>query len=189
MLTHTDLKKGTQFIFEEQPWEVLEYAHMKMAQRRPVVQTKIKNLINGSVQEKTFQQGDMFEEANLEKKEIKFLYSNRGEYWFSEANDPSKRFSFTEAFLGAGAKFFKPNSLVTGMIFNDEIITVKSPIKVTLRVKETPPGVKGDRAQGGTKEAILETGASIQVPLFIENDDVIEINTELEEYVKRASEE
>ena len=188
MLTHTDLKKGTQFIYENQPWEVLDSLHVKMAQRRPVVQTKIKNLINGSVQEKTFQQGDMFDEAELVKKNIKFLYSNRGEYWFCEENDPSKRFSFTESQMGPQAKFFKPNSLVQGVIFNENIINVVTPIKVTLKVKEAAPGVKGDRAQGGTKEAILETGAVIQVPLFIEEGDVIEINTELGEYVKRASE-
>ncbi len=198
MLTHTDLKKGTQFIFEGQPWQVLDSLHVKMAQRRPVVQTKIKNLINGSVQEKTFQQGDVFKEAELIKKNIKFLYSNpiRGnssngasrEYWFCEENDPKNRFSFTEEKLGEQAKFFKPNSLVEGILFNDEIITVVSPIKVALKVKETPPGIKGDRAQGGTKEATLESGAKIQVPLFIEEGDMIEINTELGEYVKRTSE-
>ncbi len=186
MLTHTDLKKGTQFIYEGQPWEVLDSLHVKMAQRRPVVQTKIKNLLNGSVQEKTFQQGDMFEEAELVKKNIKFLYSNKGQYFFCEENDPSKRFSFKEDQLGPQAKFFKPNSLVEGIIFNENIITVKAPIKVTLKIKESPPGIKGDRAQGGTKEAILESGAVIQVPLFIEEGDVIEINTETGEYVKRV---
>ena len=188
MLTHTDLKKGTQFIYENQPFEVLDSLHVKMAQRRPVVQTKIKNLVNGSVQEKTFQQGDMFNEAELIKKDIKFLYSTKGQYFFCEENDPSKRFSFTEAMLGSGAKFFKPNSMVQGILFDDKIITVKSPIKVQLKIKESPPGIKGDRAQGGTKEAILETGAAIQVPLFIEEGDSIEVNTELGEYVKRASE-
>ena len=188
MLTHMDLKKGTQFIYEKQPWQVLESLHVKMAQRRPVVQTKIRNLINGSVQEKTFQQGDVFEEAGLIKKHIKFLYSNRGEYWFCEENDPSKRFSFTEEQLGKQAKFFKPNSLVEGIIFDEKIITVVPPIKVQLKVKEAPPGIKGDRAQGGTKEAVLESGATIQVPLFVEEGDIIEINTELGEYVKRASE-
>ncbi len=188
MLTHTDLKKGTQFIYEGEPFEVQDSLHVKMAQRRPVVQTKIKNLINGSVQEKTFQQGDMFNEADLVKKDIKFLYSTKGQYFFSEANDPSKRFSFGEDMLGVGAKYFKPNSLVQGILFDDKIITVKSPIKVALKVKEAAPGVKGDRAQGGTKEAVLETGAVIQVPLFIEEGDVIEVNTELGEYVKRASE-
>jgi elongation factor P len=189
MLTHTDLKKGTQFIYENQPWEVVDSLLVKMAQRRPVVQTKIKNLINGSVQEKNFQQGDVFQEAELIKKNIKFLYSTKGQYFFCEENDPSKRFSFDESMLGAAAKFFKPNSLVEGIIFNEKIINVKAPIKVQLKVKEAAPGIKGDRAQGGTKEAILESGASIQVPLFIEEGDVIEINTELGEYVKRASEE
>ena len=195
MLTHTDLKKGIQFIYENQPWEVLDSLHVKMAQRRPVVQTKIKNLINGSVQEKTFQQGDVFEEAELIKKNIKFLYSNPvrsgasngvgREYWFCEENDPSKRFSFTEGQIGRQAKFFKPNSLVEGLIFNDKIINVSAPIKVQLKVKEAPPGIKGDRAQGGTKEAVLESGAKIQVPLFVEEGDVIEVNTESGEYVKR----
>lgn len=188
MLTHTDLKKGTQFIYERQPWQVLESLHVKMAQRRPVMQTKIRNLINGSVQEKTFQQGDVFSEAELVKKNIKFLYSNRGDYWFCEENDPSKRFSFIEDQLGAQAKFFKPNSLVEGILFNDKIINVVAPIKVTLKVRETPPGIKGDRAQGGTKEATLESGAVIQVPLFIEEGDIIEVNTDLGTYVKRANE-
>ena len=186
MLTHTDLKRGTQFIYESQPWQVLEYHHLKMAQRRPVVQTKIRNLVNGSVQEKTFQQGDIFEEANLIKKEIKFLYSNRGQYFFCEIADPSKRFSFTEEKIGRQAKFLKPNSLIEGIIFNDKIINVSAPIKVQLRVKEAPPGIKGDRAQGGTKEVVLESGVKIQAPLFIEEGDMIEVNTESEEYVKRV---
>lgn len=188
MLSHTDLKKGTQFIYEGQPWQVLDSLHVKMAQRRPVVQTKIKNLINGSVQEKTFQQGDVFVEAELVKKNIKFLYSNKGEYWFCEENDPSKRFYFEEKKLGPQAKFFKPNSFVEGVVFNDEIINVLSPIKVTLKVKEAPPGIKGDRVQGDTKEATLESGAVIQVPLFIEEGDLIEVNTDLGQYVKRANE-
>jgi len=195
MLTHTDLKKGTQFIYEKQPWEVIESLLVKMAQRRPVVQTKIKNLITGSVQEKNFQQGDVFGEAELVKKNIKFLYSApvRGgagtiQYFFCEENDPSKRFFFTDEQLGKQAKFFKPNSFVEGILFNEQIINVKSSIKVTLKVKEAPPGIKGDRAQGGTKEVTLESGATIQVPLFIEEGDLVEINTELGEYVKRASE-
>jgi len=187
MLTHTDLRKGTRFIYEGQPWEVIDALLVKMAQRRPVVQTKIRNLINGSVQERNFQQGDVFEEAELVRKTIKFLYSNKGQYFFCEENDPSKRFFFTEEQLGKQAKFFKPNSLVEGIVFGDNMINVVSPIKVQLKVKEAPPGIKGDRAQGGTKGVILESGAEIQVPLFIEEGDVIEVNTELGEYVKRAS--
>lgn len=186
MLTHTDLKKGVQFIYEGQPWEVLEAQLLKMAQRRPVIQSKIKNLINGTVKEKNFQQGDVFDEANLEKKDIKFLYSNKGQYFFCEENDPSKRFSFTEEQIGRQAKFFKPNSLVEGILFDEKIINIIAPIKVQLKIKDSPPGVKGDRAQGGTKSAILESGAEIQVPLFIEPGDIIEINTETGQYVKRV---
>jgi len=186
MLTHTDLKKGTQFIYENQPWQVMDALLVKMAQRRPVIQTKIKNLIDGRFQEKNFQQGDIFQEAELVKKNIKFLYSTKGQYFFCEENDPSKRFSFTEEQLGKQAKFFKPNSLVEGILFNDKIINVVAPIKVQLKVKESAPGVKGDRAQGGTKEATLESGAVIQVPLFIEEGDTIEINSESGEYVKRV---
>ena len=144
---------------------------MKTAQRRPVIQSKIKNLIDGRVQEKNFQQGDMFDEADLEKKEIKFLYQTKGQYFFCETNDPSKRFSFTEAQIGTQAKFLRPNEIVIGIVFEEKIITFKLPIKVQLKVKETAPGVKGDRAQAGTKEAILESGAVIQVPLFIEEGD------------------
>jgi len=186
MLTHTDLKKGVQFIYEDQPWEVLDAQLLKMAQRRPVMQSKIKNLIDGKVQEKNFQQGDMFNEADLQKKDIKFIYQSKGQYFFCEINDPSKRFSFTEAQIGAQSKYLRPNEIVTGIVFDEKIINFKLPIKVQLKIKESAPGVKGDRAQGGTKEAILESGATIQVPLFIEEGDTIEINTETETYVKRV---
>lgn len=186
MLTHTDLKKGIRFIYENQPWEVLESQLSKVARSKSVVQSKIKNLISGTVREKSFQQGDVFNEANLEKKNIKFLYSNKGQYFFCEKNDPSNRFSFTEDQIGKQSKFFKPNSLVEGILFDDKIINISAPIKVQLKIKESPPGIKGDRAQGGTKSAILESGAEIQVPLFIKEGDVIEINTETGEYTKRV---
>lgn len=185
MLTHTDLKKGVQFIYEGQPWEVLEAQLLKMAQRRPVIQSKIKNLLNGNVKEKNFQQGDIFAEAELEKKDIKFIYQSKGQYFFCEINDASKRFSFTEAQVGTQAKYLKPNEIVTGIVFDEKIINFVLPIKVQLKVKESAPGVKGDRAQGGTKSAILESGAEIQVPLFVEEGDTIEINTETGEYVRR----
>ena len=188
MLTHTDLHPGVQFIYEGQPWEVLEASMMKMAQRRPVIQSKIKNLIDGRVQERNFQQGDVFEDADLQRREIKFLYQTKGQYFFCEPNDPSNRFFFTEEQIGSQAKFLRPNEIVIGIVYDEKIITFKLPIKVNLKVKESAPGVKGDRAQGGTKEAVLESGAVIQVPLFIEEGDVIEVNTETGSYVKRASE-
>lgn len=186
MLSHTDLKKGVEFIFEGQPWVVLEAQLLKMAQRRPVIQSKIRNLIDGRVQEKNFQQGDVFNEADLQKREIKYLYQTKGQYWFCEPNDPSKRFFFSEEHIGSQAKFLRPNEIVTGIVWQEKIIDFRLPIKVELKVKETPPGVKGDRAQGGTKEAKLESGAAIQVPLFVEEGDTIEVNSETGEYVRRV---
>ena len=140
MLTHTDLKKGVQFILDDQPWEVLEAQLLKMAQRRPVIQSKIKNLLDGRVQERNFQQGDVFKEADLEKKDIKFLYQSKGQYFFCEINDPSKRFSFTEDQIGNQAKYLRPNETVIGIVFDEKIINFKLPIKVQLKVKESAPG-------------------------------------------------
>ncbi len=187
MLTHTDLRVGTRFILDNQPYEVLEAMAMKMAQRRPVIQTRIKNLINGNVFERNFQQGDVFDEAELIKIGVKYLYNNRGNYFFCEEKDLSKRFSLTEEQIGVGAKFLKPNEVIDGIVFNDKIINVVVPIKVQLKVKQSPPGIKGDRAQGGTKSIVLDGGTEINVPLFVEEGDIIEINTESGEYVRRVN--
>ena len=128
----------------------------------------------------------MFDEAELIKIAIKYLYNNRGSFFFCEEKDPSKRFSFAEEQIGPGAKFLKPNEMIEGIVFNEKIINVVLPIKVQLKVKEAPPGVKGDSAQGGTKSVVLESGAEVNVPLFIEEGDVVEINTESGLYVKRV---
>ncbi|MDD3399425.1 MAG: elongation factor P [Candidatus Paceibacterota bacterium] len=185
MFSYSDLKKGVQFILEGEPYEVLESSQMKKAQRRPVLQAKVRSLITGNVFEKTFHQGETFEEAELDKFDAKFLYSHRGKFFFCEEKDPSKRFELSEEQIGPQAKFLKQNQVVQTVKFEGEIINVSLPIKVQLKVAEAPPGVKGDRAQGGTKSALLETGAQIQVPLFVEQGDTIEINTETGEYVKR----
>ncbi|MFH1841550.1 MAG: elongation factor P [Candidatus Nealsonbacteria bacterium] len=186
MLSHSELKKGVQIILDGEPYEVLSSNQMKKAQRRVVIQTKIKNLITGNVFDRNFHQGETFEEAELLKLKAKFIYSHRDRYFFYEEKDPSKRFDLGNEQIGNIAKFLKPNQEVETIIFDEKIISVSLPIKINLKVKEAPPGVKGDRAQGGTKTAILETGAKIAVPLFIEENDVIEINTETGEYVCRV---
>ena len=159
---------------------------MKKAQRRPVIQSRIKNLITGNVFERNFQQGDTFEEADLKKFEVKFLYAHNGKFYFSEKDNPSKRFELTKEQIGFGAEFLNPNQILTGILFQEKIINVVLPIKVQLKVTEAPPGIKGDRAQGGTKTVILETGAKINTPLFIDSGDIVEVNTETGEYVRRV---
>lgn len=186
MLSHTDLKRGVRFILEGEPFEVLESNSMKKAQRRPVIQTKIKNLITGNVFDRNFQQGEVFEEAELVKLEAKFLYSHRERYFFCEAENPAKRFDLGPEQIGQQVKFLKQNQIITALIFNEKIISIVLPIKVQLKVTEAPPGVQGDRAQGGTKTVTLETGAQINVPLFVETDDIVEVNTENSEYARRV---
>lgn len=186
MLSYFDLRKGTQFILDDQPYEVLEFQQMRKAQDVTVAQTKIKNLITGKVIEKNFHLGETFQEAELEKVPVKFIYSHRGKFIFSEKENPKNRFELTEEQIGSGAKFLKPNQELIAIKFQGKIINIVLPIKVQLKVIEAPPGLKGGRAQPGNKMVTLETGAQINVPLFIEQGDVIEINTETQEYVRRV---
>jgi elongation factor P len=185
MLTYNDLKKGVVFALEGQPYEVLEYEFLRMQQRKPVAKTKIKNLISGKIVERNFHQNESFEEAEIEKDPVKFLYAHRGDFWFSKKDDPANRFSFKEDVIGPVAKFLKPNMEVIAVKFGEQMISIQAPIKVDLIVKEAPPGIKGDTAQGGTKAVTLETGAMVNVPLFVNAGDLVRVNTETGEYVER----
>lgn len=186
MLDYNDLKIGTTFIYEGQPYEIVEYSFLRMQQRKPAVQTKMRNLLNGKIIDRNFHMNEKFEEVEIDRQPIKFLYANRGEYWFSEKNDPSKRFSLKEEAVGDPAKFLKANTEVTAVKWGERIINIDVPIKMDLLVKETPPGERGNTAQGGTKVAELETGAKINVPLFVNTGDIIKINTQTGEYVERV---
>lgn len=185
-LTVNDLKPKVYFIFESQPYVVLESHHLKMQQRRPVVQTKIRNLLNGKTLERNFAQSDVFEEADVKKRPVKFLYSHRDQYWFSEPNDPSKRFELPEDILGEQVKFLKPNTILEAMLFNDGVINVELPVKMEFEVVEASPAVRGDTAQGGVKQVKLDTGVFINTPLFINEGDRVVVNTQTGEYVERA---
>lgn len=186
MLSYFDLRKGVKFILDGEPYEVLEFQQIYKAQDMVVARTKIRNLINGKVLERTFHQDDKFEEAELEKVEVKFLFSHRGKFGFCEKQNPSKRFELTEEQIGEGSKFLKSDQNIIGIKFQGKIINVFLPIKVRLKVIEAPPGLKGDRAQSGNKTITLETGAKINAPLFIKEGDIVEVNTENGEYVKRV---
>jgi len=187
MLSYFDLRKGVKFILDDEPYEVLEFQQIYKAQDMVVARTKIRNLINGKVLERTFHQDDKFEEAELEKVEVKFLFTHRGKFGFCETQNPRKRFELAEEQIGESSKFLKSNQNLIGIKFQGKIINVSLSIKVQLKVIEAPPGIKGGRAQAGTKTVTLETGAKINVPLFVEEGDIIEINTETGEYTRRIS--
>jgi elongation factor P len=187
MLSYTDLKKGVLFVLDGAPYEVLESGFLRMQQRKAVMQTKIRNLITGKILDRNWQASDYFEEAEVEKQSALFIYANRGEYWFHEEGNPKNRFSLKEDVLGEQAKFLKPNTKVTTVLFNSKVITVALPIKMEFEITEAPPGIRGNTAQGGTKQVTIEGGAKIAVPLFIEQGEIIRINTQTGEYVERVS--
>ncbi len=191
MLEYNEILNRKFIIIDDEPYEVLDAHIFRMQQRKPQNKTKLKNLINGSVMEMTFHASDKVEEAEIGRRSIKYLYTTKGEYWFCEENDPSKRFKLEESLLGTSAKYLKPNSIVDILTFGEDederIIGVKTAVKVDLKVVEAPPGIKGDSARGGGKVVILETGAQITAPLFVNEGDIIRINTETDEYVERVT--
>ena len=186
MLGVNELKPKTFFIYEGQPYVILETNHLKMQQRRPTVQVRMRNLMNGKLLERNFAQSDVFEEADIERKKVKFLYNHREQYWFADEKELTKRFLLTEELIGEATKFLKPNTTLEAIEYNGEIINIELPIKMELKVVEAPPSIKGNTAQGGLKQVKLETGAKMNVPLFINQDDIIRINTETGEYVERV---
>lgn len=199
MLSYTDLTKGILFIMDGQPWEVLESHFLRMQQRKAVVQTKIRNLISGKVLERNFQPSDGFEEAELEKKSAVFIYkqplrqaqgkpagAEACEYWFHEEGNPAARFSLSGDIIGTGAQFLKPNTKVQTVVFGGKVIKVALPVKMDFEVVEAPPAIKGNTAQGGTKVVELEGGAKVSAPLFVNEGDIVRINTETGQYVERV---
>lgn len=185
MISFDGLKKGIKIILNNQPYEIIEANFLVKGRGSSILQAKIKNLITGNILNYTFRPSDTFKEAEVVKIEAKFLYSSRNEFFFCEKESPSKRFNLAEEQIGTAAKFLKPNQIVDGMVFGGRIINIALPIKLNLKVIEAPPGVKGSRSQSGTKQVILETGAKINAPLFIKEGDIIEVNTETGEYVRR----
>ena len=186
MLEYNEIVERKFIILDGAPYEVVSSHVFRKQQRKPVNATKLRNLLTGKITERSFHQSEKVEEAEIISREIKYLYTNKGEYWFSEINDPSKRFKLEVDMVGAQGKFLKQNSVIKALVFNENIIGLKLPIKVELKVTEAPPAVKGDTVTGGTKQITLETGAVINAPLFVNEGDVIRVNTETEEYAERV---
>lgn len=189
MLTINDFQSGTTIIIDGQPFEVLDVSHSKTAQAQHVAQTKLRNLVTGAVILRNFKQSETFEEAEIEYVNVKFLYSHRGEFWFCEENNPKNRFALAESVIGEQTKYLKPNTVVEAARFNEKIINVELPIKMDFKVTEAPPAIRGNTAQGGTKVVKLETGAEINAPLFINEGDIVRVNTRTGQYVERVKKE
>lgn len=185
VLSYNEILPKKIIIWNGEPYEVAAAHVFRKQQRKPVNQTKLRSLRTGKVIEATFHQNENAPEADISYKPIEFIYENRGEFWFCTPGKPAERFSLPVDVIGDGRKFMKPKSEVEAMVFDEEIIGVHLPIKVDLVVKEAAPAVRGNTSQGGTKQVTLETGATLNVPLFINEGDILRINTETGEYVER----
>ena len=186
MLNYNEVKPGVAVLVEGEPYVCTWNNIMQKQQRSPVNQTKLRHLIKGNSIEYSFQQRDKMQEAEIETRPAVFIYERKGEWFFHETKDKSKRFSVTDELVGEAGHFLKPNMEVETLSFNGTLFRVKVPIKVDLKVTDAPPDVRGNTAQGGSKVVTLETGTTLDVPMFVKQGDVIRINTETGEYVERV---
>ncbi|PIS05197.1 MAG: elongation factor P [Candidatus Buchananbacteria bacterium CG10_big_fil_rev_8_21_14_0_10_42_9] len=184
--TLNDIKQGTNVLYQGEPYIVVEAKFVRMQQRKPVMQTKLKNLISGKVVEYNFKAGETVEEANLSRTKANFLYADDSGFNFMDETS-YEQFSLDADVIGDKKDFLKEGNQIDVLNFEDKPVSISLPAKINLKVTSAPEGVKGDTAQGRvTKTAELETGATVQVPLFIKTGDTIKINTETGEYVERV---
>ena len=190
MLEYSEIRERKIIIYEDEPCEVLESHVARTQQRKPQNQVKLKSLLSGRTWNATFHASDKADEAEITKRDVKFLYVNKGEYWFCDVDDPKNRFQLKESIIGESIKFLKSNENVIALVWDDDgeekIINVKLPVKMEFIVKEAPPSIKGNTANGGGKLVVLENGVSINEPFFIETGDTIRVNTETGDYVERV---
>jgi elongation factor P len=190
MLQYNEVREKKIIIYNDEPCEVVESHVARTQQRKPQNQVKLKSLISGKTIAATFHVSDTADEADITKKDVKFLYHNRGEFWFCEPEDPKNRFKLDENLIGNAGKFLKANENVTALVWDNdgEEVTIKLslPIKMEFKVHEAPPAVRGDTSKSGNKIITLENGATLNAPMFISEGDTIRVNTETGEYVERA---
>jgi len=180
-----DIKKGLSLIWNNEPYVVLEANFVRMQQRKPVMQTKLKNLISGKVVEYSFKQGERVEEADLSRSKANYLYKDEQSAYFMN-NETFEQFEIPLEQLGQKINFLKEGTDCDILYFDNKPINIDIPIKISLKVISAPPGIKGDSSSNVTKQIELETGAVINAPLFVKEGEEIIVNTETEEYVGRA---
>ena len=198
MLQYNEIREKKIIICNNEPCEVIDSHVARTQQRKPQNQVKLQSLISGKTISATFHVSDTANEVDIEKKEVKFLYHNKGEYWFCDPVDPKNRFKLDASLVGGTGRFFKENSNVTALVWNNDeeereyktgmgkVIKITLPIKMEFRVKEAPPAVRGDTSKSGNKIITLENGTVLTAPMFIEEGNTIRLNTETGQYVERV---
>ena len=186
MLSINEIKLGSVIAHGNEPYRVVYTQHVKMGRGGANLKTKLKNLITGQALEITYSGGDKIEEADMERSKANFLYREDETFNFMD-NDSYEQFSLDKEAIGEPADFLKEGMTVDVLIFKQKPVSIKLPAKADLKIISSPPGIKGDTAGSATKMATLETGKQLKVPLFINEGDVIKVNTETGEYVERVN--
>lgn len=185
MISTADFRNGARIELEGDPYYIVEFQHVKPGKGGAFVRTKLKNYRTGNVIDRTFRSGERLAEPDLEERELQFLYAAGDSYTFMDT-ETFEQFSYERKQLGQNVDLLKEDTVVKVLIHKHEPIAVDLPIFIELKVVDADPGIRGDTASGGTKPAVVETGATVKVPLYLEVGEMIKIDTRTREYVERV---
>lgn len=185
MISSGELRKGNTVVVDGELVKVLDFQHVKMGRGSAFVRVQMRNLRTGSTTERTFQSGSKFEQARLERRTVQHLYNDGDNYTFMDT-ETFEQPVLNASLLGDVVKYLKEGMTIDLLTYRDQPIDVEIPSSVDLRVEQTDPGFRGDTATGGSKPATLETGVVVQVPLFINEGDVLKIDTRSGSYIERV---
>lgn len=185
MITAGEFRNGATFELDGNVFQVVEFQHVKPGKGAAFVRTRLKNVITGATVERTFNPTDKMPKAHIERKDMQYLYNDGDLYYFMDV-ETFEQMPISAATMGDALKFVKENDTVKILSFKNNIFGIEPPTFVVLEITETEPGFKGDTATGATKPAIVETGATIKVPLFINQGDRVRVDTRTGEYLERA---
>ncbi len=185
MISAGDFRNGITIELEGNIYQIIEFQHVKPGKGAAFVRTKLKNIKSGGVVEKTFRPTEKCPQARIDRKDYTYLYADGDLYNFMDV-ETYEQIALSKDDIGDSLKFVKENENVKMCSHNGSVFAVEPPLFVELRITETEPGFKGDTATGATKPAVVETGATVYVPLFVEQDDIIKIDTRTGEYLSRV---
>ena len=185
MVTAGDFKNGLTIQFENNIYQIIEFQHVKPGKGAAFVRCKLKNIKNGGVVEKTFRPTEKCPQARIERKDYQYLYADGDLYYFMDV-ETYDQIALSKDDIGDALKFVKENEMCKICSYNGKVFSVEPPLFVELEITDTEPGFKGDTATGATKPAVVETGATVYVPLFVNQGDKIKIDTRTGEYLSRV---
>ena len=185
MISTSDFRKGAKIEYKGAPHEIIDFQHHKMGRGGAIVRTKLKNLKTGSIFDDSFKGGEKFKKPDLEERSMQYLYNDGDNYHFMD-NESYEQMPLTEEQLGDVKKFLIENMVVKALMYSGSPLTIEVPTFVELKIVKTDPGFKGDTASGGSKPAVLESGATVKVPFHLSEGDTIKVDTRTSEYIERV---